>query len=426
MKLLPSQSVSSSLHADGNKIFVQRRQHIGFPIGTNKADEYSWFFLLALSGQKHEPVTLLANMTEADIPGLTRNNSLLYYSPDQIHWRRLTVPVFTDSTGLKQYSTFNLPITGPCFISNTIFYDYAFLDKYFTSFAKHHNAYCRQMIIGTSLENRPLRLITLANTASPLGRILLTTGCHPAEPDVIASQAILDWLVTPPGLTLLRRYQVDVLPLSNPDGFATHNCLTSNGINLYWNFMKDDQKNCPEAYYLWRYILSHPPLLYLDFHSYVHQYHRHPMPYLKDTIAYRGAYPKHIVKQMDRLLIKQSQGFYRFGKLAMWPHSLSHFITEEFNTISYTKYHFNLYEGIAASRSRAVNIFTGLTDILLRQPIHQKSVLIAPHGQAAPDYSDRWPYTWFYQLTELIRKSYMFTKSYFRYYRHRNQSRLFR
>ena len=426
MKLLPNQSVISSLRADGNKIYVQRRHHTGFSTGLNKADEYSWFFLLAISGNKNESVTLLANMSEADIPSLTRNNSLLFYSSDQIRWHRLAVPVLTDSAGLKQYSTFNLPVTGTCFISNTIFYNYAYLDTYFSSFADRHAAYCRPLIIGTSLEHRPLRLLSLSATANPLGRILLTTGCHPAEPDVIASQAILDWLVSPPGLALLRHYQVDVLPMSNPDGFATRSCLTSNGINLYWNFMKDDQKNCPEAYYLWRYILGHPPLLYLDFHSYVHQYHRHPMPYLKDTIAYRGAYPKHLVKQMDRLLIKQSQGFYRFGKLAMWPNALSHFITEEFNTIAYTKYHFNLYEGIKASRSRAVNIFSGLTGILLRQSTHQNNVLVAPYGQASPDYSDHWPYPWFYQLPELIRKSYMFGKSYLRYYLHRNQSRLFR
>ncbi len=426
MKLFPAQSVSSSLYATANSIYVQRHLFSGYKAGTNKADEYSWFYIVALSGQKDERVKLLANISESDIPSLTRDNSLLFYSADQINWHRINEPVLTDSAGLKQYCSFTLPISGRCYISNTIFFDYQYLRAYFAAFAARHTDLCRLTKIGSSLAGLPLDVLTLSASAQPRGRILVTTGCHPAEPDVIASQSILDWLVSPPGQLLLQQYDVDVLPLSNPDGYAQKSCLTANGINLYWNFLKDDQTNCPEAYFLWQYIRNNPPLLYLDFHSYVHQYHRHPMPYLKDPTAYHGAYPKNIVRQMDRFLIKQSNGYYRFGKLAMWPRSLSYYITREFNTIAYTKYHFNLYEGLLASQTRATNIFAGLSEILLRQSLSQEQILFPPHGSARADLTDRAPYLLWYQVRQVVRQVHMYLKSYYRYYRHRNKTNLYR
>lgn len=425
MRTISSKSVCQSLRLDKNKVYVKRKLFSGYHSGVNKAEEYSWFFVVAIQGQKGERVTLFANMTEKEIPVLTRSNSLLFYSLDGHKWQPIKESVWTDSVGIKQYVSFNIPTDKQFFVSNTIFYSLQSLEDEFATFVKKNASICSRKVIGHSLLKNPLNLITFNKPKHSRGRILLTTGCHPAEPDVLASQAILEYLASPQAKILLENYHIDVLPIQNPDGFVEKSCLTHNGVNLYWNFIKDDPKNCPEAYFLWQYICKHPPMLYVDFHSYVHQYHRHPMPYLKESLAYIGSVPKSITKEMDRLLVKESGGFYRFGKLAMWPQSLSSFVTSKFNTIAYTKYHFNLYEGISASKNRAVNIFTGLTNILLANQVSQNQILCNPYGKANRDKSDVFPVASFYQISELYRRVYMYSKSYLRYYRHRNKTDLF-
>lgn len=425
MHVIPSKSVCNSIRSHKNRIYVSRKIFNTYHTGVNKEDEYSWFYIAALQGQKGESITMFANMAEDDLQTLTRNNSLLFYSTNKHNWQPIKEPVWTDRAGIKQYTSFNIPTNQPFFISNTIFYSLSSLENEFAAYVKDNANICSQKIIGHSLLNNPLNLITFNKPRQNLGRILLTTGCHPAEPDTLASQAILEYLASPAAKTLINNYHIDVLPIQNPDGFAARSCLTHNGINLYWNFIKNDSKNCPEAYYLWQYICKHPPMLYIDFHSYVHQYHRHPMPYLKEALAYKGLFTKSIIKKMDRLLIKESRGFYRFGQLAMWPESLSSFITQKFNTIAYTKYHFNLYEGIPASKTRAVNIFSGLTNILVENKLNEKQILREPYGQVKPDTSDTFPATSFYQLSELYRRAFVYSKSYLRYYQHRNKTKLF-
>jgi|GEM_PF-915443 hypothetical protein len=424
MHLIPSKSVYGSLKTKNGTVFVTSKEYDGFPHGVNKPREYSWFYCLAIEGEEGELVKVNANSSDSTVK-LTRNNSLVFYSTDKFKWKQLKVPVYTDHEGLVQRYEFELPTNKPIYLSNTILFEYEQLRQHIDSLLSDHRDVITSVNIGQSLDNHPLEIFSFNKSKQPRGRILVTTGCHPAEPDVIGSLAIIKYLLSPDASELLENFIVDVMPMQNPDGYVNSSCLTSNGINLYWNFLKDDFKNSPEASNLWKYIKENPPLLYLDFHSYVHQYHRHPMPYLKDPDAYVGFKTKSVVKKMDRLLIKQSSGFYRFGKLAMWPESLSSFITQEFNAIAYTKYHFNLYEGIAASQDRAVNIFTGLTKVLLDNKVTQDEILRQPYGKAVVDQSDKFPITAVYEVTKFYRRVYMYLRSYLRYYLHRNKTKLF-
>jgi len=378
MKILPDQSVYDTCDFKDGNLYIKRKEFTGFSVGTNKPSEYSWFYIVALKGQAGQTITVSANISPHEQPSLTRQNSLAFYSTDQYQWHQLKQSVWTDAHGLKQRYKFTLPTDQIIYLSNTIFFDYQSLQRTTQTIAANHPDKCTTHTIGTSLNGNNLELLSFNKTINPLGRILVTTGCHPAEPDVIGSLAILDYLTSPAAATLREHYIIDVMPIQNPDGFQQKSCLTANGINLYWNFRKDDQTNCPEAYYLWRYITKRPPMLYLDFHAYVHQYHRKPMPYLKPLTAYQGKRPKEIVTKMDLLLKKNAHHNYHVGQITRWPHALSYHITKQFNTIAYTKYHFNLYEGIAASQERAKTIFTGLTDILLQNKVDATQILIPP------------------------------------------------
>jgi len=304
-------------------------------------------------------------------------------------------------------------------------FDYHLLRQHILSLLAINHSFITHTNIGSSLEGHPLEIFSFSRTKHPQGRILVTTGCHPAEPDVLGSLAIFDYLLSPSAKHLLNHYAVDVMPMQNPDGFVNHSCLTSNGINLYWNFRHQDKTNYPEAFWLWQYMQKNPPLLYLDFHAYVHQYHRHPMPYLQSLACYTGQYPKQLVSQFDKKLVRLSNGYYRLGSLSMWPHSLSTLATSHLNTICYTKYHFNMFEGIKRSQQRALDIFTTLSNLLLEQSVNQKMVLKPPYGSVKPDLSDTTVWRNYYNSITRLKQARVYIKSYSRYYRYRNRSGLF-
>lgn len=417
MEVITNQSAIASHSYNQGVLSFSRPRFTGFSRGTNKAEEYSWFYLLCLRGSPGENITLLANPAH-NSDHYSRSDGLVYYSPDRWQWQRLEQPVSTDLTSLKQQYTFTFSDDQPVYISNTIFYGLGPIQKFLNNYANQHRQICRLHSLGSSVLGHDLSVLTFSSSRKPLGRILVTTGCHPAEPDIICSLALLDFLKSPASSALRQKYQIDVMPMQNPDGYAINSCLTANGVNLYWNFLKNDLVNCPEAFHLWRYIADQPPLLYLDFHAYVHQSHRHPQPYLQPLTHYRGHLAKSLVRLIDRRLIRLSGGNFHYGRLTAWPDALSYFVTNEFNTIAYTKYHIQLKEGIEASRQRALNVFKAAAGLVLSRHINYDSILLPPFGQARPDFSDRRPWRLYYFFPDFFKKIISLSRAYLRYYLH--------
>lgn len=409
-----AQSIVGSLHEKESRIHLTNQVSHPYPQGVNKAAEYSWFYLLALSNAAGRTVTIEANNPKE--ANCYRADGLVFTSPDRQQWTPASIPVWTDQAGLRQQYTLSIPPGPLTYVSNTIFFSYDSLQAHRAAYAAAHANICTLTTIGHSLKGRPLQLLTFT-PPRPLGTILVTTGCHPAEPDALAAHTILEYLATPAAAALRENYRVDIMTMQNPDGFALGSCLTANGINLYWNFRETDKQNCPEAYYLWQHLQRHSPVLYLDFHAYVHQRHRHPQPYLQPLTQYRGAAVKRIVRDLDKLLVQLSQGSYHYGHLTAWPDAVATKITRYCNTIAYTKYHLNLHEGIPRSQQRAHDIFRALTDYLVKHRITAKGVLLPPYGTVQPDHTDTLNWRRRYAVTHAYRTGMSQARSYARFYR---------
>lgn len=407
MHIIKDQSVFETFRVNGDVISITNKKFKGWHRGINKAGEYSWFYLLCLRGKPGEKISIEINLTPDKPNNLALKNGLVFHSPDGWRWQKLAGNALTDLSGLKQKYTFTFTSTHPVYISNTILYNYKKYQLWLNEFLSGNRHICALKNIGKSFLGNNLQIISFNQAKKPRGRILVTTGCHPAEPDLLASMKILEYLKSNPAKTLREQYIIDIMPMQNPDGYVLPNCLTANGINLYWNFRPRDKANCPEASHLWQYIKKHPPILYLDFHAYVHQSNRVPCPYLQSPAVYRGALPKKTAKRIDRFLIKASNRYFRLGSLTMWPNALSTRITRRFNTLAFTKYHLQIHEGLDKSRARALNIFKGATNIILFNSIDQQSILTQPHGLAKPDYTDRQLMNIYYSLINKIKQIYI-------------------
>ena len=299
MRIIKEKSVYGHISHANQSVHLTTKNFQGFKEGVNKEKEYSWFYILCVQGEKNEIINI--NINPPDTTKASPNNQcgLAYYSLDNQFWHKITSPVLTDNLGLSQKFTFSLPSNREVLIANTIFYDYQKSLAFINETARRYPNIYSLINIGQSLKKNPLKIISCTRASRPQGRILITTGCHPAEPDFSISAALINYLPTPPAKELLNKYVIDIMPMQNPDGFVIKSCLTANGINLYWNFRHTDRTNCPEAYYLWKYIKKNPPLLYLDFHFYVTQFHRPSMPYLKPRQVYLGNLAKQTVRKIQ-------------------------------------------------------------------------------------------------------------------------------
>ena len=141
------------------------------------------------------------------------------------------------------------------------------------------------------------------------------------------------------------------------------------------------------------------------------------MLYLKPLWAYQGATTKHVANKLNKKLIKFSNGYYKTGLLAMWPEALSEYVTNEFNTIAYTKFHLNLNEGIQASRKRALNFFKISTYQILEANIADTHILKPPHGLATSDKTDNPYYRTYFHFIGRWQQLKIYIRAYLRYWR---------
>ena len=199
------------------------------------------------------------------------------------------------------------------YVSNSLPYPAEWMNEWLRQTATAYPDLTTLQIIGQSAQECPVWLLTLTDPSvleSDKDRVLITSGFHPAEPDWLATMAIIETLLSDNvwSQQVRREFIIDVVVQVNPDGFdlGTNGC-NANGINLYWDFRPDDPETCPEAAHLWRWIESHPPCLYMDFHAYVHQLHKDFRPYIRPLSDYApSAWP--VVRAIDRQLIGLCNG----------------------------------------------------------------------------------------------------------------------
>jgi hypothetical protein len=210
---------------------------------------------------------------------------------------------------------------------------------------------------------------------------VITTGIHPPEGDTFAAEALVDHLGSDQGRPCLEHMNVVLIPIVNPDGFVHGiNGSNVNGINLYWEFRYKWETRAPEAYHLWQYLLSLKPAFYLDFHAYVTQKHKHMRPYLKPTWLYHGEGVRRVVKAMDRFLMRYCEGRFVGGYTTYGKTTLAYLLTRELNTVTYTKFHFHLAEGVPAVRRHAVAIFDALCETLREEGVTRSGQIVQTRG----------------------------------------------
>lgn len=288
------------------------------------------------------------------------------------------------------------------YYSNTMWSSLELVEKEFVQLC--NNSDMKPIQYGVTYDNQPLTAYQLFKERHhELPLIYISSGSHPMEGDTIATRAIASHLLEK---SCILRDQADymIIPLLNPDGFKHgFNGCNSKGINFFWDFQNDNQKNCPEAYYLWKLLKQFPPNIYIDFHSYTIQGdHKTFGPYLKPSILYSGTQTRaSAVKLKNKLqTIPGSQAQSMFA-----PSSLPYKITKEFNTITFAKYHLHQDMGVTGMRDTAVLVLEKVVSSL--QPLEFQHQLLRPYGNLRKSITERIKQYLFmnrYYLPKMIKK----------------------
>jgi hypothetical protein len=221
-------------------------------------------------------------------------------------------------------------------------------------------------VYGRSLQGRDLVAYRFsANRSNPKGTILISSGFHQAEADTLASEAVLRWLGTPAAAEVRSRYDVCVVPMVNPDGFAL-GTQGSNAadVNIYWWFARDDAARCPEAAALWSFAAKLAPVGYIDFHGYTVQLDKDAGPYLKPISYYRSPAVRRAAAHLEKRVVHEFGAKPMRGFAPIAPNTLGAMLTDAFDTLTMAKYHLHLKHGPEHYGEHGIHAVVAMADSL--------------------------------------------------------------
>jgi hypothetical protein len=269
------------------------------------------------------------------------------------------------------------------YVTNSLPYPSAWMKNWLQNVAQS-SEFAISHSLGQTVQGRDIPLLTITDPSvetTDKDRVLVTSGFHPAEPDWLATVTIIESLLGDEkwAAQLKHEFIIDIIPQVNPDGFDLGtNGSNANGINMYWDFRRDDMEASPEAVHLWRWIEKHPPSLYIDYHAYVHQLHKDFRPYIRPLAGYpRPARPA--VKAINRAFIELCQGRYWTGGSTNDHRTLAAQMTASFGTITYPKFHMHFNHGVPACRQLGLDVFRVILENARPfRPLHPKTVGVSP------------------------------------------------
>jgi hypothetical protein len=249
------------------------------------------------------------------------------------------------------------------------------LQRSFDALAERGGA--KRNVIGHSIEGRPL-VAHVYGDAVARGSLLVTSGFHPPEPDTLAAESIMEFLATPEGAALAAQLAIVVLPIANPDGFARGTqAANAAGINFYWHFAREQPARCPEAAALWELTSTLRPRGYIDFHGYTFQRNKRAGPYLRPGFFYSSPEVRAAAASIYHRMVAADRTVPVTGFSTYAPHTLGSMLADRFDTITATKFHVHLADGVDACRAQGLAAFRSLAEGLIR------ARLTAPGGVAA-------------------------------------------
>ena len=257
---------------------------------------------------------------------------------------------------------------GSTFISNYIPLDHEVILESIREKALKGGAH--ETSIGKTVEGKDITVFEyVKEKGSPY--LLFLSGFHPPENDLIALEAIAEILAERNLKDGSRdHFNIALIPIVNPDGYL-HNTQGSNinGINFYWKFFGNTNKECPESHHIWNYCKRIKPLFYMDFHAFTFQGFE-PRPYNIPPFIHdknkRSSLQLNINKSLSKECDADYKWIHRFliPVKIISPNLISTRLINEMGTLVSPKFHMHLKYGVDESKDLVKRCFKEILRIL--------------------------------------------------------------
>lgn len=286
-------------------------------------------------------------------------------------WDRVTAEVLPMKNDWVFRVTVQVDAGETIYLSNGFWYPPSEMTAWLTEISEWHPNSCALDRIGQTAQGRPISVLTISDStpAEEKKRILVTASPQGSEIGAWACRRLIEILLgdDPFAEAMRKRWVVDIIPQSNPDGEALGTVMVNaEGENPLFEFKQvaRDGTGSAEAVSLWNWAKSYPPVIYLEYHCYYQANRPSFRPYLFSSDLHRSEGRRTMAEEVAKRLLKISTGppmtvevgDERFSKC--FPYQL----IEHFDTIAHF-YKLHMRESLEDNLNQAIRVFKTVVDV---------------------------------------------------------------
>ena len=236
---------------------------------------------------------------------------------------------------------------------------------------KYSTNLCILRNIGQTAQGRPISVLTISDSepAEKKERILVAASPQGSEIGVWACRHLIEFLLSddPFAEQVRKRWVVDVIPQTNPDGEALGTVMVNaQGENPLFEFKQaaNGGAGSAEAVSLWNWAKSHPPAVYLEYHSYYQANRPSFRPYLFSADLHRSEARKTMAEETAKRLLEISTGPPMIVEVGdeRFSNCFPYQLIERFDTIAHF-YKLHMRESLEDNLKQAVRVFKTVVEV---------------------------------------------------------------
>ncbi|RKY71212.1 MAG: hypothetical protein DRQ24_07855 [Candidatus Latescibacterota bacterium] len=329
----------------------------------------SWYFCVKVRNKSSKTKSLKIDVRVIDHPCF--KEAYVWAKRGNAWERVLTEVVPTDGDWVFR-TMVQLTSGETVYLSNSFWYPPSEMRVWLGDIAERYPQFCTLDCIGQTAQGRPISVLTISDSGAcgEKKRILVAASPQGSEMGAWACRYLIEVLLgdDPFAEEVRKRWLVDVIPQTNPDGEALGTVMVNAlGENPLFEFeqIAHGGTGSAEAMSLWNWVERHLPVAYLEYHSYYQANRPSFRPYLFSPELHRSEGCRAMAEEVGRRLLDISTGppmivevgDERFSKC------LPYQLIEHFDTIAHF-YKLHTRESMEDNLKQAVLVFKTVVESL--------------------------------------------------------------
>lgn len=329
----------------------------------------SWYFCVRIANKSDRARTLKLDVQNINHHG---HNQAYVWAKRGDSWDRVPAEVLPDPDDDWAFRAMvKLDAGETIYLSNSFWYPPSEMATWLSEISAKRPDLCKLDYIGQTAQGRPISALTISDSASTENkkRLLVAASPQASEIGAWACHHLIEFLLgdDPFAGDVRKNWVVDVIPQTNPDGEALGSVMVNSlGENPLFEFKRiaGGGAGSAESVSLWNWAKRHPPMVYLEYHSYYQANRPFFRPYLFSSELHRSGERKALAKLMAERLLAVSTGPPMIVEVGdqRFSNCFPYQLIERFDTLAhFYKLHFR--ESLVHNLNQAIRVFKTVVEV---------------------------------------------------------------